>query len=275
MKPVFRRRVISSLVTAGALVLLAVALNSCKLKFVYFPTSRFIDDPGHHGLPYEDVFLESGGATIHGWWVPAESPRGAVVFCHGNGGNISYRVDSIQVLHDLGLSVFIFDYRGYGKSGGKPSEYGTYRDARAAWHYLTEKRDIPPNRIIVFGRSLGGAVAVRLAREVNPAMVIAESTFTSLYDVVAHHYSPVPARLLYRNMYRSVDVIENISCPILVIHSPDDGIVPYELGKRLYEKAPEPKAFLEISGSHNSGFMESIRIYRAGLEDFINGRLPR
>ncbi len=275
MKPVIKRRAVSALVTAGMLLALAVALNSCKLKFVYYPTGGFVTDPGRAGLAYEEVLLQTeDDETVHGWWVPAEGERGVVLFCHGNAGNISHRIGSLEVFNDMELSVFIFDYRGYGRSTGKPSEHGTYRDARAAWEYLAEERKIPPGKIIVFGRSLGGAVALRLGREKSPAMVIAESTFTSVYDVVSHHYSPVPAQLFYRKMYRSIDIMEAMPCPVLVVHSRGDEIVPYELGRKLYEAAPEPKTFLEIRGSHNSGFMDSLPGYRAGLEKFIGTHLP-
>jgi pimeloyl-ACP methyl ester carboxylesterase len=147
-------------IITGVFVAFATYLFIFQSSFVYYPERTVLTNPGNIGLSFENVSFETADRTkLYGWFIPCDSPRGVILFCHGNAGNISHRLDSIQIFHRLGLAVFIFDYRGYGKSEGKPSESGTYRDVEAAWNYLVEKRQLNPNMIIIFGRSLGGAVA--------------------------------------------------------------------------------------------------------------------
>ena len=168
------------------------------------------------------------------------------------------------------MDVFIFDYRGYGQSEGKPSESGTYRDAEAAWQYLVEERKVDPNRIIIFGRSLGGAVATWQARNHTPVALILESTFTSVPDIGAKYYPFLPVRLLSRFKYDTAEYLKGVNCPVLIVHSPDDEMMPFSHGQRLFEIAKEPKGFLEISGSHNEGFIISGKRYEEGLNAFIS-----
>jgi len=192
-----------------------------------------------------------------------------VLFCHGNAGNISHRLESIEIFHRLGLNIFIFDYRGYGQSEGKPTEQGTYEDASVAWRYLTQQRQVNPNEIIVFGRSLGGAVASWLAQSHSPGALILESTFTSLADIAASLYPYLPVRLLLRFKYNTAEYLGKVNCPVLIVHSRDDEIMPFSHGCRLFEMASEPKKFLEISGTHNEGFIISGKDYEKGLNAFI------
>jgi fermentation-respiration switch protein FrsA (DUF1100 family) len=244
---------------------------SCQGTFLYYPAKSLHVNPGNISLQYESVdFNASDGISLHGWYIPAEKQRGVVLFCHGNGGNISHRLDTIKVLNELKLSVFIFDYRGYGKSGGTPTEKGTYNDAMAAWKYLRESKGIPAEKIIVHGRSLGGAIAVWLASETNPAALIVESSFTSIVDValtmnLVRHFSGI---ITYK--YSAVDYIKKVKCPILVIHSKDDRLIVYSLGRKLYDAAPGNPRFLEIRGSHNRGFIESYDVYKMGIDKFIS-----
>jgi len=170
----------------------------------------------------------------------------------------------------MGLSVFIIDYRGYGQSQGTTSEQGTYRDAEAAWQFLTETRGISDENIIIFGRSMGGAVAIWLAGKHTPNLLILESAFTSVSDMAKHYYPYLPTHLLVRIKYASIDRIEDIHCPILISHSQTDEIVPYKYGRELFEKAQAPKSFLELKGGHNDGFIISGRSYIDGIENFIN-----
>jgi hypothetical protein len=196
-----------------------------------------------------------------------------VLFCHGNAGNISHRLDSIRLLHSLGLQVLIFDYRGYGHSEGAASEKGSYRDADAAWRYLVDVRGLPADRIILFGRSLGAAVAADLASRTRPAAVIMESAFTSVPDMAAGIYPWLPVRLLSRYRYDNLDKITRISAPLLLVHSRQDEIIPFAHGERLFERAREPKQFLEINGGHNDAFLTSRKAYTHGLESFLAAHL--
>jgi hypothetical protein len=167
------------------------------------------------------------------------------------------------------LSVFIVDYRGYGQSEGRPTEQGTYLDADAAWRYLVEERQVPPSEIVLFGRSLGGAVASWLAQNYTPRALILESTFTSIADVGAASYPFLPVRLLSRLQYNTLKRMPDIDCPVLIVHSPEDRLIPYAHGRRLFEAAQEPKEFLTIKGGHNDGFIISAQAYEAKLEEFI------
>ncbi|MCP4378036.1 MAG: alpha/beta hydrolase, partial [bacterium] len=164
-------------------------------------------------------------------------------------------------------------YRGYGQSEGSPSEQGTYRDAEAAWTYLTRKRKIDASKIVLFGRSLGGAVAAWLAVEKHSAGVILESTFTSVPDRGAELYKYLPVRFLARINYNTLGRIDKLRCPLLVIHSPDDEIIPYHHGQQLFESAKEPKRFLEISGGHNGGHITSGTLYTNALAEFLTGAI--
>ena len=239
-------------------------------RYVYYPESTIVADPSFIGLSFEDVsFRTKDGVKLFGWFIPNQKSRGVVLFCHGNAGNISHRLDSIQIFHRLGLDVFIFDYRGYGQSKGKPSEQGTYQDAEAAWRYLTKERHVLTSDIIVTGRSLGGAIAAWLAMSHASGALILESTFTSLSDIAAKLYPYLPVRPFLRFRYTTTDYLCQVKCPVLIVHSRDDEIMPFEHGIRLFKIANEPRRFLEISGSHNEGFIVSGTRYLRGLNIFI------
>jgi fermentation-respiration switch protein FrsA (DUF1100 family) len=254
----------------AAYVLICAAVFAFQSRLVYFPERSLIATPAHGGMDYQDVYFESDdGVMLHGWFVPTEEAIGTVLFCHGNGGNISHRVESLRVFHDLGLASFIFDYRGYGQSGGKIGEAGTYRDAHAARRYLVEEVGVRDDEIIFFGRSLGGAVAIELATHFGPRAVIVESCFPSIADIGSRVYPWLPVRPLSRIRYDSRDRVARLTCPKLIIHSRDDEIVPFDLGRRLFALAAEPKQFLEIRGDHNAGFLISGSHYVGGLRAFL------
>ena len=224
------------------------------------------------GLAYEDVFLDTDdGIRLHGWYIPGHrESKQTLLFFHGNAGNISHRRASIEIFHRLGLNVFIFDYRGYGKSQGKPDEKGLYKDARAAWHYLTHERGFDQEDIILFGRSLGGAVAAELATEIQPAGLILESTFSSAKDV-ANAVSPIRSRLFFlRFDFNTAAYAKRVSCPVLVLHSPDGEIIPFRLGEKVFQSANEPKSFVKMRGDHNSGFFMSQPDYERALSAFVS-----
>ena len=259
------------IILASVWIIFAILLYFNQSRFVYYPFKSLDTTPEEIGMVYEDVYLVTeDGIRLHGWFIPHPAPRATLLFLHGNAGNISHRLESLRIFHSLQLSVFILDYRGYGKSQGKPDEQGTYLDARTAWNYLVNERDITANEIILFGRSLGGAVAVALSEQVQPAALILESTFTSLHDMGKHYYPFLPIRLLSRLKYASSERIKNIQVPLLVIHSQDDDIVPYEQGKRLFALANQPKTFATIHGDHNYGYLESGLMYINHLDSFIS-----
>lgn len=255
--------------------ILALLTAGCVSNAIYHPSGDVRYTPRNASLPFDDVtFATLDGVKLHGWWVPAASPRGTVLFCHGNGGNISNCLDTAVIINRLGLNLLIFDYRGYGLSNGSPSEKGTYDDADAAWDYLVKVKGIRPAEVIVWGRSLGGAIASRTAETHDAGLVIMESTFTSLQQLVADRFFNAPSWLLSSYAYDTRRHLEKVRAPVLVIHSPDDEVVPYSHGKALYESITAPKAFLEIRGSHNKGYVDSIETYQPFISDFISRHLP-
>lgn len=226
-------------------------------------------------LEYEPITLQTEDSLkLSAWFVPVQPARGVLLFGHGNSGNISHRLEAIEIFHRLRLSTLIFDYRGYGQSEGTPSETGTYRDAEAAWRYLVEQRGIEPNQIVIFGQSLGGAVAVWLASRHPSAAVIIESSFTSIVEIGAATYRYLPVRLLSRFQYNTAESLRKVRSPVLLLHSRKDDLIPYSHGLELLRSAPEPKAFLEITGDHNSGFLTSGALYREGVQKFLDQYLP-
>ena len=260
-------------VAAACYVLLALMLYVLQERLVFLadlPGRTLEVTPRHVGFAFEDVTFEtSDGLLLHGWYVPAENRRGTVLFMHGNAGNISHRLDSIAVFRELGLDTFIFDYRGYGQSEGKTSEAGTYKDAEAAWQYLVEKRGQKPTKIVIFGRSIGGAIAAWLATETEAAALIVESSFTSGIDMAARIYPFMPVRLITRLKYPVVEYVASARSPVLVVHSRDDEIIPFAMGEALYQAAPTPKAFVELRGGHNDAFIRSRDHYLEGLKQFL------
>lgn len=242
-------------------------------RLVYYPTRLLEGTPADMGLVYESVeFQASDGVRLHGWWVPAPDAQSIVLFVHGNGGNVSHRLEKLRSLHDLGLSTFIFDYRGYGQSEGRPDEAGTYRDAEAAWSYLTERRGIPTDRIILYGESLGGTVAAYLARRFPARALVLEAAFTSLPEIAAELYPFLPARWIARFRYDTRSYLEGVSCPVLIFHSRDDEVVAFSHALRLQATGPASKVLVELRGGHNDAFLVARDRYEAGWRDFL-GRL--
>jgi len=254
---------------------LAATLFLYQPNLLYFPgmpSREIVATPADIGLDFDPLTLTTrDDEQLDAWFIPASQARAVVLFCHGNAGNIAHRLDSIRLFHDLGLSVLIFDYRGYGRSSGKPSEQGTYLDADAAWDYLLGERGIPPGKIILFGRSLGAAVAADLASRQGASAVILESAFTSVPDIAATLYPWLPVRWLSRYRYDTGKKLAAIHSPVLIVHSRDDEIIPFINGERLFAAANEPKQFLELRGGHNDGFMVSGKEYIQGLDKFLAG----
>ncbi len=261
------------LLVAGAYAALILFLFFSQSRLLYLPnlpSREVIATPEEVGLAYEPVtIVTEDGVSLDGWFIPARQSRGVLLFFHGNAGNISHRFDSLKIFNELGLATLILDYRGYGRSQGRPSEEGTYRDANAAWRYLTEQRRIAGEDIVLFGRSLGAAIAAYLAAKQTPKALIIESAFTSIPDIAAEVYPFLPARWLARFDYNTKAHLRSVSCPILVVHSRDDDIIPFAHGRRLFTAANEPKQFLEIRGGHNDGIFVSRQTYVDGLDAFL------
>ncbi|HCI12722.1 MAG: lysophospholipase [Gallionellales bacterium GWA2_60_142] len=245
---------------------------------VYYPDlpgREYEATPKDYKLPYENVALTtSDGASLAAWFVPAEHPRGTLLYVHGNAGNISHRLDSIRLFHDLGLSVLIFDYRGYGQSSGEPDEDGTYRDAEAAWQHLTAQRCIAPQHIVLFGESLGAAVAAHLAARHRPGALILASAFTSVPDLAADLYPLLPVRWITRYRYDTRRYLQDVHAPVLVAHSREDEIIPFSHGQSLHDAAHEPRQFLELRGGHNDLFFMNSEALAHATESFIGQHLP-
>ncbi len=254
------------LVYAGLCALVYLAQPS----LIYHPDRQLTGAPADRGLAFEDVTLDTAdGESIHGWYVPAAESASHVLFFHGNAGNISHRLDTVEILHRMGHAILIVDYRGYGRSSGRPSEAGTYADAAAAWDYLRDTLGVEPQRIVVYGRSLGGAVAVWLAANRTPAGLIIESTFTHMADMGAHHYPYLPARALTRIHYDSLSRMPSVRCSVFGAHSDEDEIVPFHLGKKLADSARNLALFVTLKGSHNDSFLRGGAAYHRALDTFI------
>jgi fermentation-respiration switch protein FrsA (DUF1100 family) len=242
-----------------------------QAKLLYYPQMGrdAAATPAAVGLPYDDVTIPTeDGEKLGAWWIPGGA-KGAVLLFHGNAGNISQRVEYAAMFRRLGYSTLLVDYRGYGRSSGTPSEEGTYRDAEAAWRWLGETRKLRGRDIVIFGESLGGGVASWLATRHKPRALVLASTFTSVVDVAADVYRFVPVRLLTRFRYDTLERLPRVDAPVLVAHSRGDDIIPYAHGERLYAAAREPKAFLELQGGHNDGFVYMRREWADALGAFL------
>jgi hypothetical protein len=234
----------------GVLLLMVIFENS----LIYFPSVYPDGYWSPHGLDFEDAWFEAAdGTKLHGWHVARENPRAVVLIAHGNAGNVSDRADLLaDLVQRLGASALIFDYRGYGRSDGTPSEQGILADARAARRWLADKADVPESQIVLMGESLGGGVMVDLAAKDGARGLVLENTFNRISDVAAFHYPWLPVRLLMRTRLDSESKIGAFHGPLLQVHGDADRIVPLALAKRLFEAAHEPKRLVVIrGGDHN------------------------
>jgi fermentation-respiration switch protein FrsA (DUF1100 family) len=239
-------------------------------NYVYFPTSNIITTPSDSGLFYEDLMLETyDGVKISAWYIHAENPKATLLFFHGNAGNISHRIEFIEMFYSLNISTFIIDYRGYGKSEGSPTEEGTYIDSEAAWDYLRGEKNIDPSSIVIYGKSLGGPVAARLAEEHNPAALILDSTFTSIKDLAVEIYPFLPVKKFFKFEYDTVMYLEGADCPTLIIHSIDDSYIPFSHAERLFDAVGDKKELAETRGDHNTSFMISRDIYIKSIDNIL------
>ena len=247
----------------------AQPLASIENAILFHPSKKLEGTPGKIHLKYEEASLHTAdNVKLHAWWTPCGNARATMIFSHGNAGNISHRLEKLKIFHDLGLNVFIYDYRGYGRSTGLPSEKGLYADAQAAYEYVVNVRKIPADEIIAYGESLGGPVTAHLAAHNAVKAMILDSTFTSLKDM-AHARMPLLAGLAGSH-YDTLADIAKIKSPTLVLHSPNDDVIPYEQGRKLFAASTAHKQFVVLSGGHNDGFLRSKKKYVAELNDFIS-----
>jgi fermentation-respiration switch protein FrsA (DUF1100 family) len=265
-----------------------ITIMAFEDRFIYFPEKfpegqwdiKTVAAEGQVVPVIEDCFFQTpDGVRLHGWFcAPGKGEQGAIapvaaemtlLWFHGNAGNITHRYGMIEMLVKLPANVFIIDYRGYGKSGGEPSEEGLYIDARAAWDYLTKDRRIAPDRIIIFGKSLGGVPAIDLASKSDAAGLIVQSSFSCAADM-AQALMPFVPRAFIRTRMDSVGKIAGVKCPKLFIHSRSDEVVPFALGQKLFEAASDPKKFCEVKGAaHNDTYIIGGRAYFEDLREFI------
>jgi fermentation-respiration switch protein FrsA (DUF1100 family) len=251
---------------------------SVESFFIYFPQSRFDFTPEEFRLQYKEAYFNTeDGNQLHGWFFPAGKDGPVILHFHGNAGNISHRLDLVQPFLRKGLSVFLVDYRGFGKSSGRPSEPGLYKDGLAAWSYLVEKERIAPERIMLHGHSIGAAIAIEVALQKKVRGLVIESAFTSTKDMAKTMalfalFSPVfPAH------YNNLEKIPRVSVPKLVIHGERDEIVPFAMGQKLFEAATDPKFFYPVKDAgHNDVFIVGAEKYFQIFADFAgNGKIAK
>jgi fermentation-respiration switch protein FrsA (DUF1100 family) len=239
-------------------------------KNLYYPSRDIPASPANINLPYEEVYFRTrDGETLHAWFIMAKKPAATVLYCHGNAGNISHRLHRVKFFNDMGINVLIFDYRGYGKSSGRPGEKGLYHDAQAAYDYLIAEKNIKSQDLMVYGKSLGGAVAVDLCLKREVGKLILESTFASSAEVAKEIYPFLPLTLLLTQKYNSLKKIDKISIPKLIVHGRDDEIIKFRHSKMLYEKAAEPKKHMPFTGGHNDEVFVTSKEYRDIIKQFL------
>ena len=266
--------------TAVALImgaaLLWIGLRFFERAMVFHPSRDMRTHPGAVGLAYESMFLTaSDGVRLRAWWLPGPSAEAPVMLCfHGNGGNLSSRVDKMRLFHDAGAAQLWIDFRGYGESAGSPDEPGLYRDALAAWAWVNAVKAVPPSRLVLYGESLGNGPSIELASRVPAAGLIVDSGFTSIPDMgkVVLPWFPVGlAKIRFDNLSR----LPRVTIQTLFLHSPQDDVIPYEMSRRNFAASgAAKKTFVELKGSHNEGFLMTGPAYPRAIKDFLASLAP-
>lgn len=251
------------------ITLLVAFFRYFEKKTIYFPMKAIERTPKDAGAEYSDVYFKTNdGVTLNGWFVPRAGSSAYLLFCHGNAGNISHRIEIIDIFSKMGMNVFIFDYRGYGRSQGSPSEKGLYRDAAAAYDYLISK-GAAKEKIVIYGESLGGAAAIDLAAGLSAGALITEGAFTSAADVAGEVYPFLPLKFIVSARYDNITKIKNVKIPKLITHSRDDEIIPYRHGERLFGSASQPKEFFQLRGGHNDAVILMANEFGEAIKAFL------
>ena len=262
-------------VVALGIVAVPVLMYRHSGKLIYQGTRGVKHDPSEHDWDYHEAYVDVPGGKTHLWYVPAEHETlRTILFSHGNAGNLGDKLQSIGIFRAMGFNVLAYDYGGYGNSSGSTHEARMVDDIRAVWRYAIDELHIPPEQMIIHGRSMGGGPSAYLATEVEAGAAVLESTFCSLTEIVKGRYAWMPSWIFGRNRFETLQRIGEVKSPLLVIHGREDTLIPFKHGHRLYTAAPEPKAFMEIHGEHHEGFWKYPDIYKRGLLDFINIHVP-
>ncbi len=273
-----KAKLIMSIVQMAGLIVLflvfyGVFLVSCERQIIYHPYKYPEGNWSSVSTTIfkEDVhFMAGDGVKLHGWYVPSTKAKATLLWFHGNAGNITHRLDNIEMLRPLNLNIFIFDYRGYGKSEGAPDEKGIYSDSQAAYDWLVKDKNILPDQIILFGRSLGGICAVEVASKNPAAGIILESAFPSAQRMADKIFPILPLGWAIKSRFDAISKVRNLELPKLFIHGTRDEIVPYEMGRELFSAAAEPKTFYDIpAAGHNDTFLVGGADYFNALGQFV------
>ena len=267
----FSRQVLVAV--AAAILIWTIIMMSFEEKFIFFPSSYpegIYEDARNIPNLQECSIKTEDGVTLHAWFASVDTPLATLLISHGNAGNISHRSELMRRLLRTGFNVLMYDYRGYGKSEGSPNEEGVYKDGRAAFDYVLTLHGVDPKRIVLWGTSLGGAVAVDVATKRPAAALILESAFSSARDLARSVYPFFPARFFLRSQFNSIDKIRNITIPVLSMHGNRDAIIPFALGRKLFDAANEPKQFYEIQGAdHNDTYIVGGDEYLEQARTFV------
>ena len=250
--------------------------------YIFMPQQALSQTPADQNLKFEDIYLPivsdngDGVERIHCWWIPTDQPTGRhLIYLHGGAYNIGANISHARRFKDMGFSVLLVSYRGYGRSEGNfPTERQVYMDADTAWNYLVKKRGLPPDQIYIYGHSLGGAVAINLAvAHPEAAALIVEATFTSIGDMGRRNrwYRLLPIELITHQRFDSIDKMDRLDMPVLILHGTEDQVVPCEMGRQLYEKAPYPKKLkLILGGGHSNSARVGGEEYLSTVKKFID-----
>ena len=263
-------RILLYIVLCAVLLVAYVRLLECKT--IFYPSKEISMTPEDVGLVYEDVYFSTDdNIKLNGWFIKAPSDSGnrvTLLFLHGNAGNISDRLGKIASFHSNGFNIFIVDYRGYGKSEGRPTEKGIYLDVKAAYKYLKKREDIDQDKIVAYGVSLGGVAAVYVAANFNVNGLVLDSTFTSAAEMGKKILPFVPSFLISVK-FDSIGRIKGVKIPKLILHSTEDEMIPYVFGKKLYDAASQPKEFVDIEGTHNEGYLLFNDTFYGSIKNFL------
>ncbi len=239
-------------------------------KSLYYPYKEIAETPGNLGITFEEVnFKTADGQLLNGWFIPVKNAKATILYCHGNAGNISHRLHKVKFFQGMGVNFFIFDYRGYGKSSGKPTEKGLYKDARAAYDYLISRNDVDKNKIVVYGKSLGGPIAADLCINRLSRALILEGSFASVALRAQQLYPFLPMKFLITQKYDTVAKVKNLRIPKLIAHGRQDEVISFHHGEILFAAAAEPKQFLPFDGGHNDDVYVTSAVYKDELLKFL------